>query len=457
MKGLSVNWKFWQKEIVEKNIPEYGNLWPFANMQGDINVFKSFLNGGTLNVGHRLAYTLFDRAAPLYNAVNRITDAVAQLDPFVIGPDGIRVEESAVLDTLNAPGFGQTRQQVVEDFTLAFLLTNNAYWITDHFKKTLRTSKPFNVDPRANTRDAYVEEYRVTSQNGAAQSLFLRQDDWKFLDRFGNELLHTKTKTRDDGLEGRSPIEPIFTDIGQRISGGTHNLALLQNGLRPTGNLSTEQDLSDDQFERLKEQIEQQHAGPDNAGSFLITEGGLKYTDMAKTNREMDYVKIISSSSESIALAYKVPLPLVTTTAQTFDNFATATQSFYDDAVFPTAEIVFDSIGKSLGIEEGFKLVFDRNEVPAIRQRRLNEAKTKHEIGAFSDNETRVDLATEPYEGGDTIYKPANLIPVGSDDGALDEGEIEGDDKEFKEFIKICKADGQSEEEAKALWSSLES
>ncbi len=453
---MRMNWKFWSRAEEKASPAGHGSLWPMVSTGGEINVFKSFLKGGTLSVDHRLAYTLHDRAAPLANATNRITDAVAQLEPFVVDGDGVRVDDSPVLGVLDDPGFGQTRKQIVEDFTLAFLLTNNAYWITDRFRRTLRTSKPFNVDPRANTRDAYVDEYRVTSPNGAGQALFSRDKDWRFVDRVGNELLHTKTKTRDDGLEGRSPIEPIFTDIGQRISGGTHNLALLQNGLRPTGNLWTEQELSDDQFARLQEQIEQEHAGADNAGSFLITEGGLKYQDMAKTNREMDYVKIISSSSESIALAYKVPLPLVTTQSQTFNNFAQATQSFYDDAVFPTADVVFQSIGDILELEEGHTLTYDKNEVPAIRQRRLDEAKTKHEIGAFSDNETRIGLATEPYPGGDTIYKPANLIPVGSDDGALDGGVVE-DDGEEKEFLCICKDEGMSDGEAKALWSSVKS
>lgn len=447
-----MNWKFWQKTVEKSSPVSYGDLWPMVSTATNINVFKSFLKGGVLRVDNRLAYTLYDRAAPLSSAVNRITDAVAQLDPFVVDADGVQIDESAVLDVLNNPGFGQTRKQIVEDFAVSFLLTNNAYWITDRFRKTLRTSKPFNVDPRADERDAYVDEYRVTSPNGAGQSLFKRQNDWAFLDRFKNELLHTKTKTNDNGLIGRSPIEAIFTDIGQRISGGTHNLALLQNGLRPTGNLATDGDLSEEQFARLKEQIEQEHAGSENAGSFLITEGGLKYIDMAKTNREMDYVKIISSSSEAIATAYKIPLPLITTTAQTFSNFRQASQSFYDDAVFPTADIVFESIGKILQIEEGFRLTYDKNEVAAIRQRRLEEAETKHKIGAFSDNETRVDLAMEPYEGGDVIYKEANLIPVGSDDGALDEGEIEG---EGKEFIEICKQDGMSDKEAKALWSNL--
>ncbi len=451
---MAINWKFWQKQPVEKGHSDYGDLWPFVSTQSNIGIFKSFLKGGSLKVDHRMAYVLHDRAAPLANATNRIADAVAQLDPFVIDSEGVKVDQSDVLDVLNDPGFGQTRTQLIEDFALAFLLTNNAYFITDTFKKTLRTAKPFNVLVRANERDAYVQEYRVTSPNGAGQSLFIRQSDWTFKDRFNNLLSHTMTKTRDDGLEGRSPIEPIFTDIGQRISGGTHNLALLTNGLRPTGNLATDGDLSDGQYNRLKEQIEQQHAGADNAGSFLITEGGLKYIDMAKTNREMDYVKIITSSSESIALAYKVPLPLITTSTQTFDNFGQASRSFYDDAVFPTADVVFKSIEDILDIDEGFSLTYDKNEVPAIRQRRLEEADTKHKIGAFSDNETRHDLATEPYEGGDVIYKPSTSVPVGSDDGALDEGEIEGDEKEF---IEICKADGMPEPEAKALWSNLNS
>ena len=455
---MGFNWKFWQGQVEKSHAGEYGALAPFVPTSGNVNAFKSFLKGGTLSVDHRLAYSLHDRAAPLANATNMIADSVAQLDLFVIDSENVKVEDSELLSVLNAPGFGQTRTQIIEDFTLSFLLTNNAYWITDKFQKTLRTAKPFNVSPRASQRDSYAEEYRVTMPNGSNQASFVRQDDWTFTDRFNNQLLHIKTKTNDDGLEGRSPIEPIFTDIGQRISGGTHNLAMLTNGLRPTGSFSTEGDLSDEQYGRLKEQVEKQHAGADNAGGFFITEGGLKYIDMAKTNREMDYVKIIESSDKAIAQAYRVPLPLVTSDAQTFDNFDKSTQAFYDDAVFPVAEIVIASISTILGIEEGFTLTFDKTEVPAIRLRRLNEAQTKHKIGAFSDNETRLDLAMEPYEGGDIIYKPSTSIAVGSDDGALDEGEIEGEDEdedEDKEFIEICVKDGMTEAEAKALWSTL--
>lgn len=117
-----MSWQFWKKQAVQKSTSHgaYGHLGPFVSSPCDINVFKAFLKGGLLRVDHRLAYTLHDRAAPLSNATNRITESVAQLDLFVIDPDGMKVEKSAVLETLNSPGFGQTRQQLIEDFTLAF-------------------------------------------------------------------------------------------------------------------------------------------------------------------------------------------------------------------------------------------------------------------------------------------------------------------------------------------------
>ena len=43
------------------------------------------------------------------------------------------------------------------------------------------------------------------------------------------------------------------------------------------------------------------------------------------------------------------------------------------------------------------------------------ELKLRKELNIESDNELRAMIGREPYENGDIIYKPANLVPAGLD------------------------------------------
>lgn len=424
----------------------------------DINDFKRFLSDGRFLVGSRLAYDLYDRASPLSNSVDKIAGAIANLKPMVRTIDGELVKDSKVIKVLDNVGFGQSYPQFIQDYGISFLLTRDAYLITDPFRRTLRTPKPFDVEIEANNNDGYVDNYRVTAMNSGKQATFNREvvgNTWIFKDDFDQELFHLKGQTSDDGLSGRSPIESILVEISQNVEGSKWNLSLLQNGMRPSGMFSTDTELSDDQFERLKEQMDQEQSGSGNAGNNIVADGGLKFVEMSTTNRDMDYINILKSSKIEVASKYNIPIPLISPDNMTLANYAIAEQAFYDNAVFPIAELLFTSIGKALDIEEGQVLTFDKDEIAAIRERRINEAAARHKIGVFSDNETREGLGFEGYPEGDTVYKPSAMLPVGQEDGARDGGEIE-QDEEKKAFLKSCHEMGLSKEESLLQWISIE-
>jgi HK97 family phage portal protein len=425
-----------------------------------IEDFKRWLSDGNFTFTGQLAYDLYDRSAPLSTAVNRIANAVAGLEPQVRNSQGEMVEASKVLDVLKDPGFGQSYHQFILDYALSYLLSGNAYLITDPFKISLRTPKPFYVAIKANNGDGYPECYTVTTVQNGTQQRFNREvknGEWVFQDNMSQKLTHVKNATTNSNLEGRSLVESILIEISSNINGSRHNLSVLNNGMRPSGMFSTDDELSDEQYGRLKEQLDQEQSGVTNAGNNLIADGGLKFIEMSKSNRDMDFINVMKYSKEAIASKYNVPLPLMSSESMTLSNYMTAVENLYDDAVFPLAELLFNSIGVALDIEEGNVLTFDRDEVPAIRERRIREAANRHAIGVFSDNETRQGLGYESYEGGDTVYKPSTAVPVGDEDGALDQGEIAENDiieetEEEKQFKLACKEMGLTKEAAHIEW-----
>ena len=94
-------------------------------------------------------------------------------------------------------------------------------------------------------------------------------------------------------------------------SAAAWNRALLDNAARPSGALVFAADdsggLTTEQFERLKDELNQSYAGGANAGRPMVLEGGLTWQSMALSPAEMDFAELKASAARDIALAFGVP------------------------------------------------------------------------------------------------------------------------------------------------------
>ncbi len=110
---------------------------------------------------------------------------------------------------------------------------------------------------------------------------------------------------------GFAPIEAALTSLDVHNAAGAWAKALLDNSARPSGALvytgGEGGNLSDDQFERLKRELEEGFSGARNAGRPLLLEGGLDWRTMALSPRDMDFVEAKNLAAREIALAFGVP------------------------------------------------------------------------------------------------------------------------------------------------------
>ena len=65
--------------------------------------------------------------------------------------------------------------------------------------------------------------------------------------------------------------------------------------------------MSDEQFDRLKAELDENFSGARNAGRPLLLEGGLDWKTLSLSPRDMDFVEAKSSAAREIALAFGVP------------------------------------------------------------------------------------------------------------------------------------------------------
>ncbi len=114
-----------------------------------------------------------------------------------------------------------------------------------------------------------------------------------------------------DDHYGFPPLQAARMALDVHNAANTWNKALLDNSARPSGALvyagEASQNLSDDQFERLKQELEDGYTGASRAGRPLLLEGGLDWKAMGYSPQDMDFVEARNAAARDIALAFGVP------------------------------------------------------------------------------------------------------------------------------------------------------
>ena len=154
------------------------------------------------------------------------------------------------------------------------------------------------------------------------------------------------------------------------------NKALLDNAARPSGALvfegGEEGTLSADQFSRLREEIDAQFAGAENAGRPMLLEGGLRWQAMSLSPADMDFAGLKAGAAREIALAFGVPPMLLGLPGDsTYANYREANRALWRLTVLPLCGKILGGLGDALAAWwPGLKLAVDVDQVTALSEDR---------------------------------------------------------------------------------------
>ena len=152
-------------------------------------------------------------------------------------------------------------------------------------------------------------------------------------------LLHLKMPHPLDDHYGLSAIEAAAMAIDIHNEASRWNKAFLDNAARPSGALvyaAEGANMSEEQFARLKRELEEGFQGAANAGRPLLLEGGLDWKPLSLSPKDMDFIELKNVAAREIALAFGVP-PLVLGLRgdSTHANYAEANRAFWRHCVAP--------------------------------------------------------------------------------------------------------------------------
>lgn len=195
-----------------------------------------------------------------------------------------------------------------------------------------------------------------------------------------SRVLHIKDFHPTDDWYGLSPVEAAAYSIDQHNQSSAWNQALLQNGARPSGALVVKAGdgnaaghLSEEQYYRIKAQVDEQFSGAENAGRPLLLEGGLEWKEMSLSPKDMDFMEARHSAARDIALAFGVPPQLLGIPGDnTYSNLAEARLALWEQTIVPLVENTLSALNGWLCpmFEAGLEISADTDSISALAPRR---------------------------------------------------------------------------------------
>lgn len=365
----------------------------------------------------------FEKNVVVYRAIDKTAKAVASIPIYAKTVRGKADKNSPLIKLLESPNAMQTGNDLIETIAGFYMLAGNAY-----LEKTMlsdnRVGELFCLRPDRMTIKpsdfGIPEAYQFAVAN--EEPVMFPVDPI----RGDSDILHMKQFNPTDDWYGLAPLSAGAFAVDQHNETMQAMQAMLQNGMVPSGALRSDDELSEQAYKRLKEQLEDR-SGARNNGKPLLLENGLSWEQMGVSPDNMMMIDTKYSSARDIALALGTPPLLLNIPGDaTYSNYKEARLAHYEETVIPLAEYIIDSLNRFLApYFGGHTLALDLDKIPAIYEKRLQLWDMANKSNDLTINERREIKGYAPVDGGDTVFVGAGQVPISfADDGLPGEGEV---------------------------------
>jgi len=319
-----------------------------------------------------LSRTGFMKNPVAYRAMRMIAEAAAAV-PWLAYDGAGEAADHPALVLLARPNARQGGPDFFEALYGHLLLSGNAYVEPLTISGSLRELHLLRPDRVSviEGRDGWVAGYDYRA-GGTARRLPAEAAGEGRL-----ALLHLRLFHPLDDHSGFSPLGAAGAALDLSNAAAAWNKALLDNSARPSGALVYQPkdggNLSADQYERLKEELEAGYSGAVNAGRPLLLEGGLDWKSMGLSPKDMDFIEAKNGAARDIALAFGVPPMLIGIPGDnTYANYQEANRAFYRLTVLPLISRTAASFSAWLSdaYGEGLRLEPDLDRIAGLSAER---------------------------------------------------------------------------------------
>jgi HK97 family phage portal protein len=233
------------------------------------------------------------------------------------------------------------------------------------------------------------------------------------------DVLHVRLHTPRDPLIGESPLVNAALDVQMAGMMSAQQIAFYGNQGRPGAVLTTDQVLTREQVDQLREAWDKQSQGL-NAGKMPILSAGLKVQPWGATAEAAQFAEVMKLTKENIALAYRVPLPVLGIGGSPMGSTEALMQLWLGSGLgfaINHVEQAFDRLFGLSGARQEYTEFDTAMLLRSSMKERLESLARAVQGGIYAPNEARAIEDLPEVEYGDEPRVQQQVVPLSAAEG----------------------------------------
>ena len=388
---------------------------------------------------------LYGEVGYIFACINTRANAVADTNWFAEDMKGNKKEKSLALELLKKPNPFMSQYELF-NMTSKYLDTiGQAFWYIARDTKYGLPREIWCINPQyifiVPDKNNYIKGYVYRC---GADQIPLDCDD----------VLMFSVSNPANPYSGVSPLKALASIVETEKFSNEYNRNFFYNNATPNGIVSYEKQLSDVQFERLKEQWNSQYGGTANAHKMAILEGGAKYQSTGMTQKDMDFAVMKGINKKEILAVFSTPEILITGEAVNRGTAEVQEAIFYKNAIKPLLRLIAEKLNnefislfkleRDTVIKYTEVLSQDKEFIKSLLDTQINKTISVNEGRQILSKLLGIELAD--VNGGEEIMTTPMTVPlsisadyVSQSDQEEKENVLEENKEEKKELTEDIK------------------
>lgn len=202
---------------------------------------------------------------------------------------------------------------------------------------------------------------------------------------------------------GLSPLEPIIWETRTDLSAMISNYAFFSNDATPGAHYILDEGMSDEQQDKVIEDIKRQLAGPENRNKSVAVKGVKEIKTLQISPKDMEFNLLRRFTTEKICAAFGVPKAILNyTDGVNYSNGENQMQKFWEGTITPLQDLLAEFFNREvlpiLGVD-GIKIEFKSK---TFDDKQWDEASSRADVehGIITINEAREKRGHSTFEPG---------------------------------------------------------
>ena len=221
-----------------------------------------------------------------------------------------------------------------------------------------------------------------------------------------------------DSIEGIPVYQAQSNAIALAAACEEYGSRYFSNGARPSGILTIDRILKDDQREVLRERFEDIHKGLENSNKLSLLEAGMQYQQISASASDAQLNETRAYQIQEIARIFRIPLRMMMDPlGDKYNNNEQDNIRFYQNTLHPYLKRIEEAYNTTLlthAEQLKYYFKFDVSELFRMDSKARSEyQRNQRAIGGMTINDVRVDEGRPKFVGDvyDDPMVPLNMAP----------------------------------------------